>query len=81
MGIDDQIREANPDYRFYTCDSSINGRHSLWLCLTGLAKEDWFLQGEVLDNQGNDLRQPLYATAIGATFEDALEKAINKVRI
>lgn len=79
-GIDDKIRNTNPDYRFYRCDSSIEGRHNLWLCLTGQAKEDWFLQGEIIDAAGNDTRQKLYVTAIGKTFEEALDAALAEIR-
>lgn len=47
-------------YRLYTLDASIKGRWSIMFEL--LAKDDWHLQGEVLNAAGEDIREPLYVT-------------------
>lgn len=74
------LPEVPKPYRFYTSDCSIEGRGSVLLTLTGQEKDDWFLQGEVLDAMGNDLRIPLFVSGQGKTFEEAFYDAIDKIK-
>jgi hypothetical protein len=59
-------------YRLYTVDASIEGRASIMFILKKELRDDWHLQGEVLNAAGEDIRQPLFITR---TFNGYLEES------
>ena len=59
-------------YRLYTVDASIEGRASIMFILKKELRDDWHLQGEVLDASGKDVRPELFITRI---FDGYLENA------
>ena len=68
-----------PDgYRIYTMDSSIENRTRITFMLNKKNKEDWHLQGEVLDNIGKDIRQELYVSRVYEGDISALLEARTK---
>lgn len=77
-GLEAMLGKVPENYRLYKIDASIEGRYVVMFTLKGQDREDWFTQGEVLDNTGKDVRPQLYLSGLGTTFTEAIAAALKE---